>query len=114
MEYGFSYTDVDWVETVRVLSDIRDNCKEIDAISALNLAIDAINDPSILFDKKGQKESPENELRRKSRKCKFCKHCRTEIVEIDRDISWCDVREELVNPGKRKMFCSCFMLEEFD
>lgn len=61
-----------------------------------------------------QKESPENKWRRKSRKCKFCKHCRTELVEIDRDISWCDVREKLINPERRKLFCPCFVLEEFD
>lgn len=39
-------------EITRVLLDIRDNCKRIDAIFALNLAIDVINNPSILFDKK--------------------------------------------------------------
>ena len=52
MEYRFSYANIDWAEITRVLLDIRDNCKRIDAIFALNLAIDVINDPSILFDKK--------------------------------------------------------------
>lgn len=52
MEYRFSYADIDWAEITRVLLDIRDNCKGIDAIFALNLAIDVINNPSILFDKK--------------------------------------------------------------
>lgn len=52
MEHRFSYADVDWAEITRVLLDIRDNCKRIDAIFALNLAIDVINDPSILFDKR--------------------------------------------------------------
>lgn len=60
-----------------------------------------------------QKESPENKWRRKSRKCKFCKHCKTELVGIDyRDISWCDVREDCVNPERRKLFCPCFVLKE--
>lgn len=59
-------------------------------------------------------ESPENEWRRKSRKCKFCKHCKTEIVGIEYHvISRCDVREELVNPERRKLFCPCFVLEEY-
>lgn len=62
-----------------------------------------------------QKESPENEWRRKSRKCKFCKHCETELVGIDyRDISWCYVREDCVNPERRKLFCPCFELREFN
>lgn len=54
MEYRCSYADVDWVEITRVLLDIRDNCKRRDDIFALNLAINVINDPSILFDKKEQ------------------------------------------------------------
>ena len=62
-----------------------------------------------------QKESPENEWRRKSRKCKFCKHCETELVGIDyHDISWCYVREDCVNPERRKLFCPCFVLKEFN
>lgn len=56
-----------------------------------------------------QKESPENEWRRKNRKCK------SELVRIDyRDISWCYVREERVNPERRKLFCPCFVLKEFN
>lgn len=53
MECRWSYADVDWAEVTRILLDIRDDYKEIDlddVVSALNLAIDVISDPSIRYD----------------------------------------------------------------
>lgn len=56
MTFRWSYADVDWTEVTRILLEIRDKYKGMDdAVSALNLAIDVINDPSILYDGKESK-----------------------------------------------------------
>ena len=53
MEFRWSYADVDWTEVTRILIEIRDKYKGMnDVVSALNLAIDVINDPSIRYDGK--------------------------------------------------------------
>ncbi len=53
MEFRWSYADVDWTEVSRILLEIRDKYKGMDGVvSALNLAIDVINDPSIRYDGK--------------------------------------------------------------
>lgn len=53
MEFRWSYADVDWTEVTRILLEIRDKYKGMnDVVSALNLAIDVINDPSIRYDGK--------------------------------------------------------------
>lgn len=54
MEFRWSYADVDWTEVTRILLEIRDKHKGMDdVVSALNLAIDVISDPSIRYDGKG-------------------------------------------------------------
>lgn len=56
MTFRRSYADVDWTEVTRILLEIRDKYKGMDdAVSALNLAIDVINDSSILYDGKEPK-----------------------------------------------------------
>lgn len=56
MEFRWSYADVDWTEVTRILLEIRDTYKGMDdVVSALNLAIDVINDPSIRYDGKEHK-----------------------------------------------------------
>lgn len=56
MTFRWSYVDVDWTEVTRILLEIRDKYKGMDdAVSALNLAIDVINDSSILYDGKEPK-----------------------------------------------------------
>lgn len=56
MEFRWSYADVDWTEVTRILLEIRDKYKGMDdVVSALNLAIDVINDPSIRYDGKEHK-----------------------------------------------------------
>lgn len=56
MEFRWSYADVDWTEVTRILLEIRDKHKGMDdVVSALNLAIDAINNPSIRYDGKEHK-----------------------------------------------------------
>lgn len=53
MEFRWSYADVNWTEVTRILLEIRDKYKGMDdVVSALNLAIDVINDPSIRYDGK--------------------------------------------------------------
>ena len=54
MEFRWSYADVDWTEVTRILLEIRDKHKGMDdVVSALNLVIDVISDPSIRYDGKG-------------------------------------------------------------
>ena len=56
MEFRWSYADVDWTEVTRILLEIRDKYKGMDdVVSALNLAIDVINNPSIRYDGKEHK-----------------------------------------------------------
>lgn len=56
MEFRWSYADVDWTEVTRILLEIRDKYKGMDdVVSALNLAIDVISDPSIRYDGKEHK-----------------------------------------------------------
>lgn len=56
MEFRWSYADVDWTEVTRILLEIRDKYKGMDdAVSALNLAIDVIGNPSIRYDGKEHK-----------------------------------------------------------
>lgn len=56
MEFRWSYADVDWTEVTRILLEIRDKYKGMDdVVSALNLAIDVVNNPSIRYDGKEHK-----------------------------------------------------------
>lgn len=52
MEMRPSYADVDWTEITRILLEVRDRSTDTDEYRALNLAIEAVNSPSILSDKK--------------------------------------------------------------
>lgn len=56
MEFRWSYADVDWTEVTRILLEVRDTYKGMDdVVSALNLAIDVIGNPSIRYDEKEHK-----------------------------------------------------------